>query len=140
MSERAAGLYRIEQNNSIPSWRCEAVRRSDLKRITFWMRGSQIVTPEQVRLCAAAAFVHLDCSDKVFRCEKRENEPPPVNKKPVPLDWFIFGTDRMRAEIDAGLRPFSEYLLPAIQLPQNLRPILHPTLGRHQKPAPLLQR
>lgn len=120
----AAAIHGLEYNTKIPAWRCEAVRRSNLKRVTFWLRGSQIVTPEQARMVAAMAFAHLDCSPSVFKCERREGEQPPVNREAVPVDWFLHGTTRMKEEIDAGLRPFSEYLLPPIQVPQRPQSVL----------------
>jgi hypothetical protein len=119
VSQYLAHLHNIEHNQSIPSWRCEATRRADFKRVTFWMRGSQIVSEEQARVLAANSFPHLDCSEKVFKCERREGEGPPPNRKPVPLDWIQYGTDRMKAEIDAGLRPHSDYLLPPLELPRR---------------------
>lgn len=139
MSESyAANLHRIEENAEIPAWCCEAVRRSDLKRVAFWLRGSQLQTAEQARIVAAMAFVHLECSENVFKAERRYGEGAPVNRKPVPVDWFLFGTDRMKAEIDAGLRPFSEYLLPPLAPPAQPKPILR--AGTTVRPASILHR
>lgn len=38
----------------------------------------------------------------------------------VPKEWYGFGTNRMKAEIEAGIRPHSDYLLPpiVIEIPQ----------------------
>lgn len=34
----------------------------------------------------------------------------------VPAAWHEWGTNRMKAEIEAGLRPHSDYLLPPLEL------------------------
>ena len=126
-------IHRIENNTEIPSWRCEATFRKTGKRHPFWMRGSQIVTEEQCRELAARSFPWLDCDPRTFRCERRLGERPPYNKEAVPVDWFRWGTDRMRAEIDAGLRPHSDYLLPPIELVnRRAQSILR---GRGARPA-----
>ena len=44
--------------------------------------------------------------------------------RPIPFDWYEYGTTRMKEEIDAGLRPFSETLLPPIHIPEPCQPLV----------------
>jgi hypothetical protein len=41
--------------------------------------------------------------------------------RPVPSQWYLYGTNRMKLEIEAGLRPHSDYLQPPIDL-ESLNP------------------
>lgn len=38
----------------------------------------------------------------------------PLIVTPIPPEWHAFGTNRMKAEIEAGFRPYSEYILPPL--------------------------
>jgi hypothetical protein len=90
-----------------------------MRRVAFWLSGSQLLNGEAVRVIAQEAFPHLDCSPEQFRCEQRPDDNQPYQRKPIPVDWYLWGTNRMRAEIDAGLRPFSDTIQPPIPIPKR---------------------
>lgn len=93
----------------MPGWRWEA--KIGGKTASGWTSGSQLLTRELLLAHLQVAYHNLDFSD--FNCEPNEN--PPLIVRPVPPAWFGFDTTRMKAEIDAGLRPYTDTLEPPLE-------------------------
>jgi hypothetical protein len=54
-----------------------------------------------------------------LRAYQSDEQPGIVHS--IPAKWYEFGTNRLKAEIDAGLRPPTEFLQPPLNL-ESLNP------------------
>jgi hypothetical protein len=89
------------------------------KERTGYTESPWIATPQQLHDHLKAHFHAVVFTD--FKCEQG---PCKKIMRPIPFDWYEYGTTRMKEEIDAGLRPFSETLLPPIHIPEPCQPLV----------------
>lgn len=73
-------------------WFPEAKFQSDVEAMEYATRHFHAVTP--------------------LRAYQSDESPGII--RACPAQWYLFGTNRMKAEIEAGLRPPSEFLLPPL--------------------------
>lgn len=92
----------------MPGWRWSA--KFGTKSASGWTSGSMLLTAEHLKDELRRNYHNLDLTD--LKCE--QNDSPPLIVRPVPPAWFGFDTTRMKAEIDAGLRPYTDTLEPPL--------------------------
>jgi hypothetical protein len=124
----------------MPEWNWTARFRG--REVTGHSSGSQLVNPQALLDVLRWSQKNLDYSD--FKCEQG---PPRRILKPVPFEWFCFGTDRLKLEIDAGIRPFTDtipdnYMNELSPLMIEQKPIQRNLIQRSQivRPSPILRR
>src|ERR1019366_2023463 len=90
--------------------------------------------PESVLLHVEAHYCRsADPRFKVIALKAWASDKDPGTLREAPKEWFTFGTSRMQAEIDAGLRPQSSILLPPLEL--SIDPETTPTRGKGLVPT-----
>lgn len=92
----------------MPGWAW--VAKHNGKDARGWTSGSRMLTEEDVKQEIIRYFHNVDVTE--FKCERKDD--PPLIVRPPPASWYLYGTTRMKAEIEAGLRTHSDTLLPPI--------------------------
>lgn len=85
--------------------------------------------PEEVRQHVIAHYCRggIDPENAIQPLKIWASKEDPGPRTMVPANYTQFGTDRQRAETDAGLRPHSDFLQPPIQFQE--KPLIIPIRG-----------